>query len=45
MSRELARIPMDKLQKYIVEMESFSGNAQTADKITSADPYSVVWDK
>jgi len=45
MSRELARIPMDKLQKYIVEMESFSGDAQTAAKITSADPYSVVWDK
>ncbi len=43
MSRELASTPLDQLQEYIVELHEFSGDAQMADKITSGDPYSVVW--
>lgn len=45
MSRELARMPVQELQKYIVELHSFSGDAQMADKVTRGDPYSQAWNK
>lgn len=43
MSRELARLPKDKLLGYIAEVKGFSGKAAFADKVAGGDPYAVVW--
>ena len=45
MSRELARLPLDKLLAYIVELKSFAGKAKLADKVAGGDPYAVVWNR
>ena len=45
MSRELARLSKDKLFGYIVELKSFSGKANLADKAAGGDPYNVVWNQ
>lgn len=43
MSRELARLSNDQLISYIVNLKSFSGKANLADKVAGGDPYAVVW--
>lgn len=43
MSRELARLPKEKLVGYIGELKSFSGKASLAEKVAGGDPYAVVW--
>lgn len=43
MSRELARLPKDKLLGYIADLKPFSGNAALAEKVAGGDPYAVVW--
>jgi formylmethanofuran dehydrogenase subunit E-like metal-binding protein len=45
MSRELARLPEQQLLAYLVELESFSGKANLADKVAGGDPYAVVWNQ
>lgn len=45
MSRELARLPRDKLLGYIVELKSFAGTAKLADKVAGGDPYAAVWNR
>lgn len=45
MSKELARMPDQQLFSYIVELKSFSGKAELAAKVTSGDPYAVVWNQ
>lgn len=45
MSRELARQPEQKLLGYLVEIKSFSGKADLADKVAGGDPYAVVWNQ
>jgi formylmethanofuran dehydrogenase subunit E-like metal-binding protein len=44
MSRELARLPKDKLLGYIANLKQFSGKAALADKVAGGDPYAVVWE-
>ncbi len=43
MSMELARMPKKKLLGYIIELKSFSGRADLADKVAGGDPYAAVW--
>jgi formylmethanofuran dehydrogenase subunit E-like metal-binding protein len=43
MSMELARLPKQKLQSYIVSLKSFSGKASLADQVAGGDPYAVAW--
>jgi formylmethanofuran dehydrogenase subunit E-like metal-binding protein len=45
MSRELARLPEKQLLAYLVELKSFSGKADLADKVAGGDPYAVVWNQ
>lgn len=45
MSRELARMPSEKLMGYVAELRSFSGKANLADKVAGGDPYAVVWNR
>ncbi len=45
MSRELVKLPKEKLLSYIVELKRFSGKARLADEITGRDPYGVVWNE
>jgi len=45
MSRELARLPEQQLLAYVVELKSFSGKANLADKVAGGDPYAVVWNQ
>lgn len=42
-SRELAKMPKEKLLGYVVELKRFSGKASLAEKVASGDPYAVVW--
>jgi formylmethanofuran dehydrogenase subunit E-like metal-binding protein len=44
-SRELARLPRERLLGYIVELKRFSGKASLADEIAGGDPYAVVWNQ
>ena len=44
-SRGLARLPMEQLLGYIVELKRFSGKASLADEIAGGDPYAIVWDR
>jgi len=43
MSRGLACLPEKQLLAYVVELKSFSGKANLADKVAGGDPYAVVW--
>lgn len=43
MSKELARMPDQQLFSYMVELKSFAGKAELAAKVTSGDPYAIVW--
>jgi formylmethanofuran dehydrogenase subunit E-like metal-binding protein len=43
MSMELARLPKQTLQSYIVALKSFSGKASLADQVAGGDPYAVAW--
>jgi formylmethanofuran dehydrogenase subunit E-like metal-binding protein len=45
MSRELARLPRERLLGYIVELKRFTGNARLADEIASGDPYALLWNR
>jgi formylmethanofuran dehydrogenase subunit E-like metal-binding protein len=45
MSRELARLPREKLITYIEDLKSFSGKAALSDKVAGGDPYAVVWNQ
>ena len=45
MSRELARLPKEKLVVYIVDLKLFSGKATLANKVAGGDPYAVVWNQ
>jgi formylmethanofuran dehydrogenase subunit E-like metal-binding protein len=45
MSREMARLPKDKLMQLIVPLKSFSGPAKLAARIASGDPYAAVMNK
>jgi len=45
MSRELVKLPKEKLLSYIIVLKRFSGNARLADKITGGDPYGIVWNE
>ncbi len=45
MSRELARMPSEKLLGYIAELKNFSGKADLADKVSGGDPYALVWNQ
>jgi formylmethanofuran dehydrogenase subunit E-like metal-binding protein len=45
MSRELARLPRERLLGYIVELKRFTGNARLADEIAGGDPYALVWNR
>jgi len=45
MSRELARMPSEKLLGYIAELKNFSGKADLADKVAGGDPYALVWNQ
>jgi formylmethanofuran dehydrogenase subunit E-like metal-binding protein len=45
MSRELARLPSEKLLGYIAELKNFSGKADLADKVAGGDPYALVWNQ
>ncbi|MBN1103208.1 MAG: hypothetical protein JXL84_07340 [Deltaproteobacteria bacterium] len=42
MSRELARLPKEKLPGYIAEIKQFSGKAALADKVAGGDPYLIA---
>ena len=42
-SRILARLPMDELLGYVVELHQFSGKASLADQVAGGDPYAVAW--
>ncbi len=42
-SAALARMPKDRLLGYMIELRRFSGSAAVADKISSGDPYALVW--
>jgi formylmethanofuran dehydrogenase subunit E-like metal-binding protein len=43
MSRELARIPKERLLAYILEFKSFSGKANLANEVAGGNPYAVAW--
>jgi formylmethanofuran dehydrogenase subunit E-like metal-binding protein len=43
MSRELARLPKEKLLAYIFQFKSFSGKANLAEEVAGGNPYAVVW--
>lgn len=45
MSRELARLPSERLMGYVLELKSFSGKANLADKVAGGDPYALVWNQ
>lgn len=45
MSRELVRIPREKLLGYIVELKRHTGKASLADEIAGGDPYGVIWNR
>lgn len=45
MSRDMARLPMDRLMAYIVNLKSFSGKATLADNVAGGDPYAVAWNQ
>jgi len=45
MSRILARLPLDELLGYIVELHQFSGKASLAGKVAGGDPYAVAWNQ
>jgi hypothetical protein len=45
MSRELARLPSERLMGYVLELKSFSGKANLADKVAGGDPYAAVWNQ
>jgi formylmethanofuran dehydrogenase subunit E-like metal-binding protein len=43
LSRELARLPEQRLFAYMVELKSFSGKANLADRVAGGDPYAGIW--
>jgi formylmethanofuran dehydrogenase subunit E-like metal-binding protein len=43
LSRELARLPEQRLFDYMVELKSFSGKANLADRVAGGDPYAGIW--
>ena len=45
MSRELVRLPKEKLVGYVIELKQFSGKANLVDKVVSGDPYAAVWNQ
>jgi len=45
MSRELARLPSEKLMGYVLELKSFSGKANLVDRVAGGDPYALVWNQ
>ena len=45
MSRELARMPKERLLGYITTLKVFAGKADLADKVAGGDPYAVIWKK
>jgi hypothetical protein len=43
MSRELVRLPKERLLGYVAELKRFSGKASLAEEVAGSDPYALVW--